>query len=343
MTKPPTSKPVVYIAGPMTGLPDYNYPAFHEAAERWRAAGWEVVNPAEHFDGDQTLPRQVYLRRAFRALCECHAIAVLEGWETSQGARVEKVMADALGMPRYWYKDPPPDATTWDLPLEREAARHVVQALADEVCCVAKDVGVCKNISDELICDMTPGACPKSASAGSRKASVPSGVANNPVPDGPYIDADGALCLEHPRDVGKRLGFTLDMKHVVDLDGIARAIKDAKWEPHRSFPTGAVRDNDTDKPPMHLLTYEALAALAQHSGEGAKKYAARNWEKGIPLHAYADSGLRHMLKWTSGWDDEDHLVAALWNLAAAVTTRERAKAGKLPESVLEMTAGEAAG
>ena len=38
----------VYIAGPMTGLPDFNYPAFNAAAAKLRALGLEVLNPAEN-------------------------------------------------------------------------------------------------------------------------------------------------------------------------------------------------------------------------------------------------------------------------------------------------------
>lgn len=38
----------IYIAGPMTGLPDNNYPAFHEAAARLRKRCWHVENPAEN-------------------------------------------------------------------------------------------------------------------------------------------------------------------------------------------------------------------------------------------------------------------------------------------------------
>lgn len=36
-----------YIAGPMRGLPEYNYPAFMDAANKLRKLGWLVFNPAE--------------------------------------------------------------------------------------------------------------------------------------------------------------------------------------------------------------------------------------------------------------------------------------------------------
>jgi hypothetical protein len=38
----------LYLAGPMTGIEDFNYPAFNAMAERLRAAGYEVKNPADH-------------------------------------------------------------------------------------------------------------------------------------------------------------------------------------------------------------------------------------------------------------------------------------------------------
>lgn len=38
----------VYLSGPMTGLPDFNYPAFHDAAQRLRSIGHRVESPAEN-------------------------------------------------------------------------------------------------------------------------------------------------------------------------------------------------------------------------------------------------------------------------------------------------------
>lgn len=90
----------VYIAGPMTGYVQYNYPAFHAAAKELRGLGFDVSNPAEHFDGDLTLPYATYLKAAIQALIECQAIFLLEGWERSRGANLELGIARALGLKR---------------------------------------------------------------------------------------------------------------------------------------------------------------------------------------------------------------------------------------------------
>lgn len=66
----------------------------------------------------------------------------------------------------------------------------------------------------------------------------------------------------------------------------------------------------------------ALLEVAKHYEEGSQKYAERNWEKGIPLHCYIDSSIRHYLKWKRGDRDESHDRAALWNLMCAAWTFE---------------------
>lgn len=90
----------IYIAGPMTGYPESNYPAFHRAAAAWRTAGWNVCNPAEHFGGDQSKRYTEYVEADVAALKGCDAIAMLPGWDAgTSGAIWEHYVArDVLGL-----------------------------------------------------------------------------------------------------------------------------------------------------------------------------------------------------------------------------------------------------
>ena len=62
--------------------------------------------------------------------------------------------------------------------------------------------------------------------------------------------------------------------------------------------------------------------VAKHFEEGAEKYGEYNWQKGIPLHCYIDSGVRHYLKWVRGDIDENHDRAFVWNMLCALWTIE---------------------
>ena len=89
--------PKVYISGPMSGLPKYNYPAFYDAAMQLRLKGVEVVSPAEGaVTGDKCWSD--YMRRAIKMLCDCDFNVRLPGWCDSAGARLETQIADALGI-----------------------------------------------------------------------------------------------------------------------------------------------------------------------------------------------------------------------------------------------------
>ena len=89
------------------------------------------------------------------------------------------------------------------------------------------------------------------------------------------------------------------------------------------FASGAVRDMHEGKGRCDLLPMCVLLRLARHYEQGAKKYEDRNWEKGIPAHSFADSALRHLFKYMDGWTDEDHLIAAIWNLCGLARTEEK--------------------
>ena len=89
----------IYIAGPMTGLPEFNYPAFHKAADDLRSLGNTVVNPAELFDGQLGLEWLDYMRAGLKALLDCEAIYMLKGYRQSRGAMIELNLAVQLGLP----------------------------------------------------------------------------------------------------------------------------------------------------------------------------------------------------------------------------------------------------
>lgn len=94
---------MVYVCGPMTGLPFSNYPAFN-VAERWLKDTFEcgVVNPASNFGGDPNLPREAYLKEDFSNLTTmCTAMLLLPGWERSQGAIKEYLIASELKLKMY--------------------------------------------------------------------------------------------------------------------------------------------------------------------------------------------------------------------------------------------------
>lgn len=90
---------MIYIAGPMTGIPDYNYPEFRLAALTLRGLGFEVINPAEEFNGDQDLSRSVYMRQAVGNLLTASALYLLPDWENSPGVCLEVAIAADQGIP----------------------------------------------------------------------------------------------------------------------------------------------------------------------------------------------------------------------------------------------------
>lgn len=96
----------VYIAGPMTGLPEFNYPAFNAVAAELRTQGCEVVNPAEHDTGSTGKAWDFYMRLGLRGLLECDEVILLPGWESSRGARLERYVAEQLGMPISLWEKP---------------------------------------------------------------------------------------------------------------------------------------------------------------------------------------------------------------------------------------------
>lgn len=116
MTEVTTTLRSAYLAGPMRGIQDFNFPAFKRAARWLRDNNWVVYSPAERDEQDPMVPDNQLLAQqghdwsgthdlAFfmtydlAAVCSHDAIIMLPGWEESQGARLEATVAIEVGHP----------------------------------------------------------------------------------------------------------------------------------------------------------------------------------------------------------------------------------------------------
>lgn len=88
----------LYISGPMSNLPEHNFPAFRKAAEELTAAGYDVIDPSENFGGRTDLARKAYMREDISNVLKADGVALLDGWEASAGSRLEVSIAHELNL-----------------------------------------------------------------------------------------------------------------------------------------------------------------------------------------------------------------------------------------------------
>ena len=128
-TEPSITIRRIYVAGPMTNVPQFNVPLFEHVTDVLRADGWDVVNPIEldpkevyeamlnSPDGD--LPSLVEatrhipgadveffdaMARDLRVIDTCTHLCMLPGWEHSRGARLEHFFATSEGKQIFEYR-----------------------------------------------------------------------------------------------------------------------------------------------------------------------------------------------------------------------------------------------
>ena len=93
-----------------------------------------------------------------------------------------------------------------------------------------------------------------------------------------------------------------------------------------TYDHGGMREPATGKGAYELISPFALDRIAVWYELGARKYADRNWEKGIPFGRLIQSGIRHMIRWMKGDRSEDHLAAVCWNVMAMMHFEETGQA-----------------
>ncbi len=111
--------------------------------------------------------------------------------------------------------------------------------------------------------------------------------------------------------------MNLKEKPVIKDSGDRQQFYDADGKPM------GVRDMHDGKGRMDLLPWAAIIEVSKHCEAGAKKYGEHNVDKGIPTSSLCDSAARHLAKYLDGQTDENHLVAAAWNLLWALEMIEK--------------------
>lgn len=89
----------------MSGYPDNNFSAFDDAKAACIAMGHEVVSPADLSRAHGWDPKRVptpeeyadFMREDVRAILDCDAVMMLEGWQESKGATFERLVAQMTG------------------------------------------------------------------------------------------------------------------------------------------------------------------------------------------------------------------------------------------------------
>jgi hypothetical protein len=260
-----------YVAGPMRGYPEFNFPAFYRATSLLREQGWEVFNPAEHdvesgavkitdpgyLTGDvEGLPGfdfRAAMRWDTARITEADAIVLLPGWQHSTGAKAERSLAEMLGLDIGYFDGQ--DGFVWV--VEEHPAWPVGH-----------------------------GPTPvQEAEALLKQAS-------------PYEDHERHLQAYRDFERSTESDEQLIARHAAEQLIARHAAERRVVDPL----TGGAKGSKLAR--FDLLPYDALNAVAEHFGRGAAKYEDRNWEKGYAWGLSMAAMQRHLAAFWQG-DDYD--------------------------------------
>lgn len=298
-----TTATIVYLAGPMSGRPQFNFHTFNDAERYARDFGCRPINPhrldsragieTEFLQGHETFSAEEVAgmaRRDLEALLACEEVWLLPGWEDSKGAQHEKQVADWLGLHCYeWHPAigvvawPVPKGEAFSTPIETAedafGKAFVAKWLTEPVGHEAESLDYDKHIK-------------------------------------PWIDG----LNPGPTEVPYRMFTTKDSGERAE------------------FESGMVRDTNDGKARFDLLVLEGvpyadqpLTRVAELLARGAQKYSARNWEKAngkAELDRFGESMLRHAMQLLAGETDEDHGAAVVFNALAYMATAHKLTAVK---------------
>jgi hypothetical protein len=125
--------------------------------------------------------------------------------------------------------------------------------------------------------------------------------------------------------------WEVEVTQVPGYNATIRELKDSGTR--ETIETGAMKEPSNGRGDFSLLPFEVIWDDAIHYEQGAKKYAPRNFEKGIPFSKCFSSAIRHMIQFWMGDKSENHLAAARWHMAALSFYLKRIDDGTIPASL----------
>lgn len=284
----------LYIAGPMTGIPQFNFPTFDTAAEHLRSLGFEIQSPAE-LDDPETREAALaspdgapgsgaandetwgdFLSRDVKLIADVvEGVAVLPGWETSRGARLETFVARLCGKPVYEYQGLL--ASTEDAPLRLMLDWELNEVLG------YGDPGANGHTPDEAVEALGIKIIPDERMAVGEVA---------------WYDGHGAPPLAEQRVAAGSPPISASTpiaSHVGPLpDGETRVTNETTGGQKGTKPRRA------ELLPFDVLVQEVSLLYAA----GASKYEDNNWRKGYDWSLSMGALQRHFADWYGGQDND---------------------------------------
>jgi hypothetical protein len=293
----------LYIAGPMRGYPRYNFDAFDEAQWTLEDAGHEVISPAQldrdlGFDPDKTLEEQGFsveeaMRRDVHAILEVDGVALLPGWEQSQGARTERTVAQALGLAIYEFDPEYPDALPVVVPDDHETHLRLNREEAMRRHPSSQNFPTPLDMAGALL-GVKEGR--KAGAAVEHEALLEA-----------YREGLSLHELKRRNAEARRQGAAVEQEARKEwTPQQVTSILGAKPRPAR---IGSDTTNPKDllgvkKPQLWLVPRSFIIRVAQAMADGAAKYNPYNWrEKAVRATVYSSAADRHLAAWLDG---EDH-------------------------------------
>lgn len=336
-----------YVGGPMTNLPGFNFDSFDSLSAFLRdVQGWVVHNPHEHdqeeFPGidaaeatkiGDVVGIAVEVGFDFKAamswdlarVAESDHMVLLPGWETSTGAKAERFVAEMTGS-RIWLahksEHRPLGDPAWYITLDPEQKRltppslpepatmsevwdanpQLAEQFKQDVESVRRDGERCETWADPERQEFA-----EKMAEGLRQANQQASLQPTPTPVMPELaPIERAVARMDAPQIGQ----------FQTKDSGARV----------EFESGMVRDVQEGKPRYDLIPLEPLQRLAELYSRGAVKYGDRNWQKANSqdeLDRFHASAFRHFIQYLKGDRDEDHGIAVVWNIFAALWLEAR--------------------